>query len=281
MRFDTRSYTLNHIPSFLAYFIRIKHITYKYSNRQKMGYLTICAHRCIVFIMLSFNTIVFSACVSCTSILLYSWWRHQMETSSALLVICAGNSPATVKSPLKGQWRGALMFSLIWTWINGWVNNREAGDLRRYRAHYDVSVMIVYKYVLYQFLLDFHRYKPLTRRSLPDFQCQWSCISTSKEITPKTCAHLQRYKYVLYQFLLDFHRYKPLTRRSLPDFQIIILWWSERCLRPCVMTHLDISSSIQKSLMNTCFNTFWATTDSKCLNVFETFYTLGINKYVC
>ena len=33
------------------------------------------------------------------------------------------------------------MFSLICVWINGWVNNREAGDLRRYRAHYDVSVM--------------------------------------------------------------------------------------------------------------------------------------------
>ena len=41
----------------------------------------------------------------------------------------------------KGQWRGALMFSLICVWINGWVNNREAGDLRRYRAHYDVIVM--------------------------------------------------------------------------------------------------------------------------------------------
>ena len=41
----------------------------------------------------------------------------------------------------KGQWRGALMFSLICAWINGWVNNREAGDLRRYRAHYDVTVM--------------------------------------------------------------------------------------------------------------------------------------------
>ena len=26
-------------------------------------------------------------------------------------------------------------------WINGWVNNREAGDLRRYRTHYDVTVM--------------------------------------------------------------------------------------------------------------------------------------------
>ena len=40
-----------------------------------------------------------------------------------------------VNSPHKGQWRRALLFSLICTWINGWVNNREAGDLRRHRAH--------------------------------------------------------------------------------------------------------------------------------------------------
>ena len=46
-----------------------------------------------------------------------------------------------VNSPHKGQWRGALMFSLICVWINGWVNNREAGDLRCHRAHYDVIVM--------------------------------------------------------------------------------------------------------------------------------------------
>ena len=45
-----------------------------------------------------------------------------------------------VYSPHKGQWRGAFMFSLICGWINRWVNNREAGDLRRYRAHYDVIV---------------------------------------------------------------------------------------------------------------------------------------------
>ena len=41
-----------------------------------------------------------------------------MKTFSAILAICAGNSPVT-----------------------GWVNNREAGDLRRHRAHYDVIVM--------------------------------------------------------------------------------------------------------------------------------------------
>ena len=45
-----------------------------------------------------------------------------------------------VTSPSKGQWRGALIFSLICAWINGWVNNREAGDLRRHQAHCDVIV---------------------------------------------------------------------------------------------------------------------------------------------
>ena len=48
---------------------------------------------------------------------------------------------SAVNSPHKGQWRGALMFSLICVWINGWVSNRKAGDLKRYRAHYDVIVI--------------------------------------------------------------------------------------------------------------------------------------------
>ena len=43
--------------------------------------------------------------------------------------------------PHNGEWRGALMFSLICAWTNDWVNNRDAGDLRRHRAHYDVTVM--------------------------------------------------------------------------------------------------------------------------------------------
>ena len=66
------------------------------------------------------------------------WWRHQMETFSALLAICH-RSP--VNSPHKGQWRGALVFSLICAWINGWVNKRWAGDLRHHHTHYDVTVI--------------------------------------------------------------------------------------------------------------------------------------------
>ena len=61
-------------------------------------------------------------------------WRHQMEKLSALLALCAGNSPVTGEFPHKGQWRGALMFSSIC------VLNK-AGDLRRHHAHYDVIVM--------------------------------------------------------------------------------------------------------------------------------------------
>ena len=45
-----------------------------------------------------------------------------------------------VDSLHKGQCRGALVVSLICAWTNGWPNNRDAGDLRRHRGHYDVTV---------------------------------------------------------------------------------------------------------------------------------------------
>ena len=47
------------------------------------------------------------------------------------------------------------MFSLISAWTNGWVNNRDAGDLRRHRVHYDVTVMTLYFHILW--LLHFFR----------------------------------------------------------------------------------------------------------------------------
>ena len=50
---------------------------------------------------------------------LMSWWCYPVEAFSVSLALCVG------KSPHKGQWRGTLMFSLIYAWINGWVNNQE------------------------------------------------------------------------------------------------------------------------------------------------------------
>ena len=79
---------------------------------------------------------------------LFSWWHHQMETCSASLAFVRrihrwqqGIHRSPVNSPHTDQWRGALMFSLICAWTNGWVNNQDAGDLRRHRSHYGVTVM--------------------------------------------------------------------------------------------------------------------------------------------
>ena len=63
-----------------------------------------------------------------------------METFSALLAICAGNSPVTGEFP--AQKPVTRSFDVCFDLINGWVNNSGAGDLRRHCAHYDVTVMI-------------------------------------------------------------------------------------------------------------------------------------------
>ena len=65
-------------------------------------------------------------------------WKHIPRYWPFVL----GIHRSPVNSPHKGQWRGALMFSLIYVWISGWVNNREAGNLRRHLAHYDVTVIV-------------------------------------------------------------------------------------------------------------------------------------------
>ena len=67
----------------------------------------------------------------------FPWWRHQMETFSVSLAIFAANSPVNGEFPAQRP----VTRSLIRAWINGSVNNREAGDLRRHRAHYNVIVM--------------------------------------------------------------------------------------------------------------------------------------------
>ena len=88
-------------------------------------------------------------------------WPHPMHVSLATYQHChddvikwkhfprywpfvRGIHRSPVKSPHKGQWRGAFVFSLICAWINRLVNDREAGDLRRYRPHFDVIVMVIW-----------------------------------------------------------------------------------------------------------------------------------------
>ena len=70
-----------------------------------------------------------------------SWWRHQMETFPRYWPFVRGIHWSLVNSPHKGQWHGALGCSLICARTNGWAKNRDAGDLSRHRAQYDVTLM--------------------------------------------------------------------------------------------------------------------------------------------
>ena len=87
-----------------------------------------------------------------------------------------------VNSPHQAQWRGALVFSLICVWINGWVNTREAGDLRRYRAHYDLTIMWV-----------------LFMRSLPRQQFMLVHVGSTSVLSPRRWAN------VCVQYYFHFH----------------------------------------------------------------------------
>ena len=80
-------------------------------------------------------------------------------------------SPET--SPHEGQWRGALVFCLICAWINAWVNNPKAGDLRRHRAHYDVIVMESVPVDLIKYTSTLARV--MTTKGLYDiWRCHWT-----------------------------------------------------------------------------------------------------------
>ena len=77
-----------------------------------------------------------------------------MDKSRTIMMTSSNGNIFHVTGPLSGeftgqrwlphkkdQWHGALMLSLICAWINGWVNNGEAGDCRRNCAHFDVIVI--------------------------------------------------------------------------------------------------------------------------------------------
>ena len=108
---------------------------------------------------------------------IFNFLAHLMMTSSngnisALLALCAGNSPVTGEFPPQRPVKRSFDVSLSAPSIKGWVNNREAGDLRRHRARYDVSVM--------------WRYQAINRRSGDSTSCMftsnilWQSIASNK-----------------------------------------------------------------------------------------------------
>ena len=74
----------------------------------------------------------------------FTWWRHQMETFSALLALCEGNPPVTGGLPLRASNVGLWCF--LWSAPEQTVRQTKietlAGDLGRHRHYYDVTLTI-------------------------------------------------------------------------------------------------------------------------------------------
>ena len=102
-----------------------------------------------------------------------------------------------VNSTHKGQWRGALMFTLICARINGWVNNREAGDLRHNRAHYDVIIMSTIFVTLSILRQIYHDGMTL-------IWCQLNPILTSVKIDKSICKMMLKEKKIKPQSYVVF-----------------------------------------------------------------------------
>ena len=98
-------------------------------------------------------------------------WRYQMETFSALLALCARNHRRIFLTNASDA--ELLMFSLSCAWIIGWVNNREDGDLRCHLAHYDVIVTTEVVPTMIQFTLTKNITKgSIKKMNFQNFTCQ-------------------------------------------------------------------------------------------------------------
>ena len=178
------------------------------------------------------------------------WWRHQTETFSASLAFVRGIHRWPMNSPHKGQWRGAVMFPLIHTWINRRVNNGEAGDLRRYRAQYDVIVMLNYINICSTSVNSVHRsrwtdiyflgdrpiaaFSHIIRRvSYHNKLCVFLTMTISYEIP--IFLHYIHYLLILYVCKLYFLLNKPFRVRV----HYLNTWWHNLLMHIYASLRLD------------------------------------------
>ena len=131
-----------------------------------------------------------------------AWWRHQMETFSALLAICAGNSPVTGEFPAQRPVTRSfdVFFDLR---LNCWVNSREDGDLRRYRAHYDVTVLDQFNTLLHR-LQHFGETLYSRKTDTPQFALQGELGGVSRVKYLKKIMTERYQEYIVFQRSRNF-----------------------------------------------------------------------------
>ena len=150
-----------------------------------------------------------------------------------------------VNSPNKVQWRGALLFSLICAWTNGWVNNRDGSDLKygisapwfMYQPHchraifFTSNITPIHCILTYCILILF--LKPVAKIRYLRSQYQIHVATMQSSIT---CYH-HRTVWLWYR----------CWKKCLAMYSIILnmikhaswLWYSPgHCQSPCILCHL-------------------------------------------
>ena len=120
------------------------------------------------------SAIFFDRSIGCLLWIMEACWRNHMEMLSALPAPCEGNPRVIGRFPHKGQWRGPLMFSLMFSRV-----------LRRHRAHYDITVMII------QFVLTVSHYISICDSSCPGVAWFSAHVEAETKWTPFSRRYLQ------------------------------------------------------------------------------------------
>ena len=151
-----------------------------------------------------------------------------------------------VTGPLFGEFTGgALKFSLISAWINGLVNNRETGDLRCHRAHYDVTVMLL-EISWRPCLCDAdppynHHHSLYCRFVLMNTSIQWR-HNERDDVSVCSGAHQSKYqRFASLAFVrgirrwpVDFPHKRPVTQKKFPFDDVIMMICISTTLRKII-----------------------------------------------
>ena len=99
-----------------------------------------------------------------------TWWRHQIEAFPTLLALCEGIHQLPVASPHKDQWWGALMFSFICTWKNGWAIGSQWFEMPSRSLWLHCDELSTYHYTMQLLQSSLTSYKNSTLERLADLQ---------------------------------------------------------------------------------------------------------------
>ena len=130
----------------------------------------------------------------------------------------------------KGQWSGALMFSLICAWTNSWANTGDAGDLGRHCTNYDVIVVWPF---IFLWESKYHKDQQIIDVSL--LLAWWSCWSNIRLTGDLRLFNPHAVTlYMLYDYAS--HHFDLILPLSVANLVLHVFWLALAKMSPKLLT---------------------------------------------